>query len=103
MIDWFKRMRRDDTETAERKVWRSRCGRYKVEEVNIRYGRENDNRGVYLGYPIFFRAMIKRPLGWYVVSTHRKRSAATKVLEYIEEHGKRPKKKKKRRKKVKAQ
>jgi hypothetical protein len=105
MIDWFKRMRREDTDFAECKVWLSRCGHYRIEEVNIRYGREYDKRGVYLGYPITFRAMIKRPLGWYVLSNHRKRAAATKQLEYYAEHGKSiPKKKKKRcKRKVKAQ
>jgi hypothetical protein len=103
MIDWFKRMRRDDTDVAERKVWRSRCGRYRIEEVNIRYGRGKDKSGATLGYPTFFRAMIKRPLGWYVVSAHRKRTAATKVLEYHADNGTLPKKKKKRRKKVKSQ
>jgi hypothetical protein len=102
MIDWFKRMRREDTETSERKVWRSRCGRYRIEEVNIRYGRGKDKNGATLGYPVFFRAMIKRRLGWYVVSAHRKRMIAFKVLEYHAENGKLPKKKK-RRKKVKAQ
>lgn len=105
MIDWYKRMRREDTEVSERKVWRSRCGRYRIEEVNIRYGRGKDKKGVALGYPTFFRTMVKRPLGWYVVSAHRKRAAAFKVLEYHAEHGTMPKKKKKkkRRKKVKAQ
>jgi hypothetical protein len=46
--------------------------------------------------------MIKRRLGWYVVSAHRKRAIAFKVLEYHAENGVMPKKKKKRRKKVKA-
>jgi hypothetical protein len=101
MIDWFKRMRREDTETAERKVWRSRCGRYRIEEVNIRYGRSTDGKGVYLGYPIFFRAMIKRPLGWYVVSAHRKRAAAFNRLEYYDARGHFPRKKGKRNRKLK--
>jgi len=104
MIDWHKRMRREDSATAERKVWRSRCGHYRVEEVNIRYGRGKDKSGNLLGYPIYYRAMIKDPLGWDIVSEHRKRTAAIKQLEHYAEHGTIiPKKKKKRRKKVKAQ
>jgi uncharacterized protein YbdZ (MbtH family) len=48
--------------------------------------------------------MIKRPLGWDIVSEHRKRSAAIKQLEYHNEHHTLipKKKKKKKRKKVKA-
>jgi len=103
MIDWYKRMKREDSAIADRKVWRSRCGRYRVEEVDIRYGRGTNRAGVLLGYPIYFRAMIKRPLGWDIVSEHRKRAAAFKQLEYHNEHSTLiPKKKKKKKlKKVK--
>ncbi len=101
MIDWHKRMRREDSAIADRKVWRSRCGKYRVEEVDIRYGRGTNKAGVPLGYPIYFRAMIKCPLGWNIVSEHRKRTAAFKQLEYHNEHSTLIPKKKKKRKKTK--
>ena len=101
MIDWYKRMKREDSVIADRKVWRSRCGRYRVVEVDIRYGRGTNRAGVPLGYPIYFQAMIKCPLGWDIVSEHRKRTAAFKQLEYHNEHSTLIPKKKKRRKKIK--
>jgi hypothetical protein len=100
MTEWFKRAQRCDNALSERRVWRSRCGRYKVEESNIRYGRETDKQGNYLGYPIIYRAMVKNGDTWSILSTHRKRSAATKQLEYFHENGTTiPKKRKRRRKK----
>lgn len=101
MIDWFKRCKRDETSAAERRTWRSRCERYKVEESNIKYGRTHKRNGDYLGYPIIYRAMVLRDWGWWLISTHRKRSAAQKALEYFDEHGHKKPPKKKKRKKVK--
>lgn len=101
MIDWLKRCKRCDTQLAERRSWSSRCGNYKVEESNIKYGRKHDKYGNYLGYPIIYRAMVAKDWGWDILSTHRKRSAAVKQLEYYHEHGKPIPKKKKKRKKVK--
>jgi hypothetical protein len=100
MIDWLKRLRRDDTEIAERRVWESRCRRYKIEESRIQYGKGVDKRGVPLGYPPIFRIMVKRPDGWRLLSAYRKRAVAKKQIEYFAEHGTLiPKKKKKRRRK----
>lgn len=100
MIEWFKRAKRCDTTIAERRVWRSRCDCYRIDESNIKYGRDYDKQGNYLGYPIVYRAMVKRDETWSILSTHRKRSAAVKQLEYFDEFGKVvPKKRKRRRKK----
>lgn len=101
MIEWGKRGRRCDTEHAERRVWKSKCGRYRVLETNIRYGRKHDSQGNYLGYPIIYSAMVHKELGWYTISTHRKRGPAIKQLEYYDQHGKpQPKKSGKSRRKV---
>jgi len=101
MIEWKKRCRRQDTQLADRRVWTSKCGHYKIEESAIRYGAREDKRGNFLGYPPYYRAMVAQDWGWEILSTHRKRTAAQKQLEYYHEHGCRIPKKK-RRKKVKA-
>ena len=101
MIEWMKRCRRCESALADRRVWSSRCGHYKVEESDIKYGRKHDKRGNFLGYPTFYRAMVLKDSIWYILSAHRKRSAAVRQLEYYHEHGKPTPKKKKRRKKVK--
>jgi hypothetical protein len=100
MLEWNKRCKRNDTELAERRTWKTKCGHYKVEESNIKYGRKHDKHGNYLGYPIVYRAMVLKDWGWDILSVHRKRSAAVKQLEYYSENGKPIPKKKKRRKKV---
>ncbi|MHC4121602.1 MAG: hypothetical protein ACYSWO_29365 [Planctomycetota bacterium] len=88
MLEWQKRCKREDTEIAERRSWYTKCKSFKVEESNIRYGRGKDANGQALGYPIIYRAMAKRELGgWYIISEHRKRTAAIKAVEYFAEHG----------------
>ena len=102
MIDWLKRCRRLDSALADRRIWTSRCGHYKVEESDIRYGRSYDKRGNFLGYPPYYRAMTLKDDVWFIISAHRKQSTAVRQLEYYHEHGKPIPKKKKKRKKVKA-
>jgi hypothetical protein len=87
MIEWNKRARRDETQMAERRTWNSKCGHYKVEECNIKFGRSYDRRGNYLGYPIFYRAMALLDGVWRILSAHRKRGTAIKQCEYWHEKG----------------
>lgn len=88
MIDWLKRWKREDTRYAERRTLYSRCKTYKVEETDLKYGREIDKRGERLGYPVLYRALLKRPgYGWTILSEHRKARAAQGALEYFAEHG----------------
>ena len=87
MIQWNKTSKREDTQTAKRKVWKSKCGHYKIEQSAITYGAYNDKRGNFLGYPPYYRAMVLRDWGWTIFSIHRKRSAAQKQLEHLHEHG----------------
>lgn len=100
MIEWFQRWRRSDTQLAERRVLKSRCGHYKVEESNIKYGRVTDSKGNYLGYPVIYRAMVLLEWGWWILGYHKKSHPAQKAIEYFAEHG-HPMPKKKKRKKVK--
>jgi hypothetical protein len=97
MIDWLKKAVKCDTWISERREWRSRCNRFKVQSSDVRYGRVYDKAGNYLGYPIVFRAMITTDLGWKTLTTHSKKSAAMKSVEHYAKFGvAMPKKKKKR-------
>jgi hypothetical protein len=86
-LDWLKRCQRTDTVAAERRTWKTRCGQYKVDEVNIRYGRSHDAQGNYQGYPLFFRACVMRDGDFRILSEHRTRKAAVSQLEYYHKHG----------------
>lgn len=87
MIEWYKTAKRDNTQLADRRVWRSKCGHYKVEESTIRYGNRTDRNGNHLGYPTYYRAMVLKDFGWDIISDHRTRSAAVSQCEYFHEHG----------------
>jgi len=87
MIDWLKRAKKADTYLAERKRYESRCKQYMVESSDLRYGRQRDENGQRLGYPMVFRAMYKRNGFWSILSTHKKLGPAKKALEYFAEHG----------------
>jgi hypothetical protein len=102
MVEWMKRCKRDETQMAERRTWSTRCGLYRIEESNIKYGRGMNRRGEPTGYPLTYRAMAHLPWGWRIISRHRKRSAAIRAVEYFAEHGRPIPPKKKKRKKVKS-
>lgn len=87
MIEWFKNAKREDTVMSERRVWRSRCGHYRVEECNIKFGRTYDRHGGYNGYPVFYRAMTCVEGIWKILSEHKTRTGAVKQCEYFSEHG----------------
>lgn len=90
MLEWNKRAKRNDTMMAERRTWNTKCGHYKVEEHNIRYGRTEDRHGNYNGYPVYYIAMrlVDPERGiWTIISDHRNRNAAVKQCEYFHQHG----------------
>jgi len=101
MIVWYQRCKRQDTQVSERLVLQSHCGRYKVEESSIKYGRTHKRNGDYNGYPTVYWAMVLMDWGWRIISIHRKRKTAIGALEYYDEHGHKMPPKKKKRKKVK--
>lgn len=100
MIEWYKRWKRTDTQMAERRTLQSRCGHYKVEESNIKYGRTYKRNGDYNGYPILYRAMVLMDWGWWIISSHKKPGTAQKACEYFHDKGHVKPKPKKKRKKV---
>ena len=101
MIDWLLRWKNTNTPMSERRTLMSRCAQYKIEESNIRYGRTYKRNGDYNGIPIVYRAMVLMRWGWWIISSHRRKSAAIKAVEYYAENGHIQPPKKKRRKKVK--
>jgi hypothetical protein len=100
MIDWHRRCKKYKSQVADCRRWASHCGIYRVEESDIRYGRKWNSKGKYLGYKIYYRAMVHHLWGWEIISTHQKKSAAYKSLEFYAEHGYVKPKPKKRRKRV---
>jgi len=87
MIEWYKNAKREDTQIADRRVWKSKCGHYKVEEHIIRYGQGQDKAGNSTGIPTYYLAMFLSPAGWQILSEHRTRTGAVKQCEYFSEHG----------------
>jgi hypothetical protein len=92
-MEWFKNSKKETSLLADRRVWCTKCGRYRIEECTIRYGNRT-SKGVFLGYPTYYRAMVHFDWGWKIVSVHRKYKPALAVLEYYHEHGRLPEKKK---------
>ena len=88
-MEWMKRGKREDNNYAERFSWFSTCKRFRVTEINIRYGRGKDTSGNPAGYPAFYEARVRRDSGdWQLISCHKTRRAATKALEYLADKGK---------------
>lgn len=87
MLEWNKRCRRDESQMAERRIWKTKCGHYQIVESNIKYGRKYDKRGNFLGYPIVYLALALREWGWVIVSRHRKRISAQRQLDYYHTNG----------------
>ena len=95
MIEWNKTSKREDTDIAKRRVWRSKCGHYKVEESQINYGNGKDRHGVETGYATCYRAMVRNDWGWKILSDEfRKRTTAMLALDHYLAHGHMPEKKK---------
>ena len=105
-LEWQQRCKRADTYLADRRQWWTQCRNYYVEESDLRYGRKRDENEEGMGYPIIYRAMIKRGKRFDILTSHKTKLAAVKALEYYVEHRKLPPKqatKAKRRQKAKRQ
>jgi hypothetical protein len=75
MLDWKKRCRKDSTVTSDRKIWETKCGRYKVVFSQVRFGRGPN------GIPDTYYA-IERGESWEsIISKHRKKNPAMKACE----------------------
>lgn len=74
----FKRGRRADTTCAERMVYMSRCGRYKLERCRSLFGKK-----ITRWYAMHFREDLDIWDMAVFMKTYRTRKAATKALEKI--------------------
>ena len=79
MLQWKKRCVKDQTAVSDRKIWETKCGRFRVVFSHIRYG-----GGV---LPDSFLAMeleivpgLEHPV-WGIISRHRKREKAEEACE----------------------
>jgi hypothetical protein len=73
MLDWEKECQKDQTVCADRKIWETKCGKYRVIFSHIRYG-----EGI---LPDQWYAMELNNKNWDVISKHRKKTAAQKACE----------------------
>lgn len=86
-LDWNKTPRHENTQLAKRRVWKTKCGHFRVEEHTILYGVGKDKSGNETGMPTYYLAMMRHDWGWQIISEHRKRATAIKALEYLHENG----------------
>lgn len=99
MIEWNKHHTREDTKVSLRRVWKSKCGLYRVEYSECQYGNSRDRHGNSQGYPPFYRIVHHARTGWTILGEDfRKRTTAMQAAEHHAEHGYLPIKKKRRKK-----
>jgi len=87
-LEWSKRCTRDESEIAEHRTWKSKCGLFRVLETNFKLGRYNDEHGNFLGYPVYYTASrLQGEDDWKYLSEHRRLSAAKKQCDYFARYG----------------
>lgn len=72
----WKKPTSEDADTSQRKIWLSRCGRYRVVRCESNYGLPTVFYAMRFDWPPKF----KRGL-WTTISRHRKRSTALRACE----------------------
>ena len=80
MLDWKKRCRKDQTDVSDRKIWETKCGKYRVTFSHIRYGTGPEvpiKRQLSDRY--YAEALTDR--GWKLVSKHQKKNPAFAACE----------------------
>ena len=78
MLTFPKRPRRDQTIAADRKLWTSKCRRYRVTFSRCRYG-PRDERGI---PDVCYAQYFDQEFGvWDVLSRHRSRRAAERACQ----------------------
>ena len=95
MLVWKKRCKKDQTELSDRKIWGTKCGRYRVMLSSICYGRNSENP-----IPDTWYAMINKNGFWDILSKNtRTKNTTMKVCEKDAKEKDNPKKPKKRNRK----
>ena len=75
MLEWKKRCKTDVTIVSNRKIWETKCGRYKVIFSQIRYGRGPN------GIPDTYYAISLKDGQESIISRHRKKGPAMRACE----------------------
>lgn len=70
MLEWFKTPKKSNNGVADIRTWRTKCGRFKVEESKI------------TGLPTKYRLMQLRDGAWEIRTHHRKLNPAKEQAEY---------------------
>jgi len=78
MLDWKKRCRKDQTEVSDRKIWETKCGKYRVSFSHIRYG-EGCIPDRFFAEESYVGESDR--LCWTVISQHRKKNPAIAACE----------------------
>ena len=87
ILEFKSRCRNERSLVSERKIWESRCGRYRIVHSRCLFGRRAKKSQ---RIPDVFYAEIQRECfeghnGWHLVSKHRTTAAALRAL--LEENG----------------
>ncbi len=68
MLTFPKRARRDQTVTSRRRIWLSRCGRYRIVFARCLFGPRRGSQAIH----DVWRAEVRDQWGWALLSGHRK-------------------------------
>jgi hypothetical protein len=70
---WKQRCRKDETAVADRKIWGTKCGKYRVVHSHIRYGELPDKW--------YAQELDNNGHTWEIISKHEKKDTAVKACE----------------------
>jgi len=73
---WKQRCRKDQTAVADRKIWGSKCGKYRVTFSHIRYGENAEKKWA----DKWFAEELDNNC-WEIISEHKKKETAQKACE----------------------
>jgi len=76
-IEFPKRCRIDQTSTSRRRIWQSRCGRFRVVHSRCLFGRRTGRQTI---HDVFY-AEVHDEFGWSVISKHRNRERAIRACQ----------------------
>jgi hypothetical protein len=79
MLEWKKRCVKDQTMAADRKIWETKCGRFRVIFSHIRYG-GGALPDTYLAMRLEHIENLPEP-SWSIISRHKKREKAMEACE----------------------
>jgi len=76
MIEFKKRAKKETTPAAERRIWESWCGNYRVVFSRCRFGPRKGRAAIRDEYRAEVRQQIDGRWCWAVISRHKKRERA---------------------------